>query len=227
MSSPEVCGQPAYTGDPYYRARAFRPNEANAWGGFQTDSSLLGLVAYRLYENGMTLEQCKGYWTTVLSAMNPGTTDLQLTVLLPWALNRAGLTDFMAVLYEAMDEVMLGYEYWQPLQPAEGTALITMFLPEGSMLNLEEPVITLSDTDGQKLSFSGLVDATGTMSFLALPGSYAVSLTVLDNLQSRMVTWSYDGQQWTQTDTASPAASAPVLTLAAGETCELQTAGLT
>ena len=69
MSNPEACGQPAFVGGLYYEPNAHRPNEANGWGGFYADSSLLSLIACRLYQAGMTLDQCKSYWTTVLSAM--------------------------------------------------------------------------------------------------------------------------------------------------------------
>ena len=226
MSSPQVCGQPAYTGGLFYRPTVFKPNEANEWGGIQADSSLLGLVAYRLYEGGMTLEQCKGYWSTVLSAINPGTTNRQLTVLLPWALNRAGLTEFMSLLYGAMDEVLMGYDYWQPSQPAEGSALVTMFLPEESFLAHSEPVVTLTGTDGQAASFSSTIDPTGSLSLLVLPGSYEVSITVLDNGLSQMVTWIYDGVSWIQKDPASEDATTASLTLSDGVTVQLNTEGL-
>ena len=220
MSNPEACGQPAFVGGLYYEPNAHRPNEANGWGGFYADSSLLSLIAYRLYQAGMTLDQCKSYWTTVLSAIGPGLTGQQITVLLPWALNRCGLADFHSALQEALNETLIGYTYAPSSTPITGCGLVCMYLPLDGFLALAEPVLTLHPADEER-RLRSWADTTGAVAVQALPGTYTASLTYLDTGSGTMLTLYYDGQQWV----VDPAAAAE-LTVAEGETMELSTAGL-
>ncbi len=130
MEEPHRYSQPAFTWDIFYHPNVRTPTMLNDLGGVHSNSSLLNVLAYRLYEKGgMTLEEGRAFWFTVDCAMVPGTDYAQLARLLPWALRTSGLEKYETVLQQALDATRLGNTDMPESMDAD-RALLTLRLPD-------------------------------------------------------------------------------------------------
>ena len=71
MSSPMEYGQPVEKGGRYYYPLAAEPMNDPDYGGVHANSSLLGQMAYKLYEAGMGLREQQSLWFTSIELITP------------------------------------------------------------------------------------------------------------------------------------------------------------
>ena len=155
MSEPHKYGQPEYTWDLYYTPTVKTPTTLNDRGGVHTNSSLLNVLAWYLYEQGgMTLEEGRAFWFTVDCAMVPGTDYAQLAELLPWALRAAGLTKYEEALSQALAQTRLGDETLPTVMDAD-RALLTLNLPENSIFGDEQWIMYILSVNPERLVEAG------------------------------------------------------------------------
>ena len=147
LSEPHRFQQPEFTWDVYYVPNVRTPTVLNDEGGVHSNSSLLNVLAWRLYEKGgMTLEEGRSFWFTVDCAMVPGTDYAQLAELLPWALRAAGLERYDLELRRALDATRLGVEV-MPEGLDEDRALLTLTLPENKAFDDEQWILYVVSVD--------------------------------------------------------------------------------
>ena len=69
-----------------------KPGAANDQGGVHFSSSMLNLIAYKLYADyGMSYGDAVRLWTMVAMGITPRTNYYQMSVLLKWAVDECGL----------------------------------------------------------------------------------------------------------------------------------------
>ena len=131
MGNPHAYGQPAFTGDLYYKLPVNEASMINDEGGVHANSSLLNLIAYRLIHEGrMTMEEARAYWFAVDCAMVPGNDYAQLRDLLPWVMKIQGMERYGETLVRAMEDTRLGETWTQPETIAENRAIVELKLPD-------------------------------------------------------------------------------------------------
>ncbi len=172
MSDPHRFQQPEFTWDIYYMPAVRTPTVLNDQGGVHNNSSLLNVLAWRLYEKGgMTLEEGRSFWFTVDCAMVPGTDYAQLGELLPWALRVAGLEAYGQELQRALDATRLGRAAL-PEMLDDNRALLTLTLPENAAFDDEQWILYLFSVDVGRLidTVMGLIGEVSAGNFDGLPG---------------------------------------------------------
>ena len=144
MDDPHRFGQPEFSWDLYYKEKVKTPSAVNDHGGVHTNSSLLNQISYMMVsEGGMSLEEARTFWFMVDCAMVPQTDYLQLSELLPWVLEKAGLEKYSETLDKAMEAVRLGQDS-MPETFGDDRALVTLHLPETETFDQHNWVLTLT-----------------------------------------------------------------------------------
>lgn len=173
MAEPHRFSQPEFTWDVYYVPNVKTPTTLNDRGGVHGNSSLLNDLAWRLYEKGgMTLEEGRAFWFTVVCAMAPGTDYPQMAELLPWALRAAGLTQYETELQMALDATRLGVESIPDTFDAD-RALLTLRLPENEIYSDDQWIMTVYTVNTDRLveNVMGLVNSLISGDISMLPES--------------------------------------------------------
>ncbi len=99
MIKPEDFDQPNYVWDQFYGPHTNSPSDANDRGGVHVNSSLLSKIAASLCtKNGMSQEDAVRFWTTAAMGMTPRAGYPEMSALLNWALETAGLEDYQNAL---------------------------------------------------------------------------------------------------------------------------------
>jgi len=131
MSSPEAFIQPRSVWGKYYGPQTDTPNTANDRGGVHSNSSMLNLIAYSLcVEYGMSYEEAVRLWVTTAAGMTSKTDYIQMSTLLPWALEEAGESDrYRDALSRLTEETRIGSAEMPETLP-EGQKLVLLTLPD-------------------------------------------------------------------------------------------------
>ncbi|MDD2649347.1 MAG: M4 family metallopeptidase [Eubacteriales bacterium] len=130
MTDPNRFAQPAYVGDRYYVPDAAVPGQTNDRGGVHVNNSLLCLVATKLCEAGMTLEEARSLWTTFICGLVPGSDYEDVCRMLPFAADLSGLSRYKEAIVKALDEI--GLDNSEPFAVIkEGCGLLSMDVPKG------------------------------------------------------------------------------------------------
>lgn len=169
MSDPHRFQQPEFTWDIYYTPNALTPAELNDRGGVHTNSSLLNVLAWWLYEKGgMTPEEGRAFWFTVDCAMVPGTDYPQLAELLPWALRATGLDQYGTELRRALDATRMGVDA-VPDSFDDDRALLTLRLPDNAIFDDGQWIMVLLSVDVDQL-----ISTAGSLLLQAAAGDYSM-----------------------------------------------------
>ena len=130
INDPHLFSQPEFSWDLYYIPNVKTPSPSNDHGGVHRNSSLLNMIFYYLVsDGGMTLDEARTFWFMVDCAMVPQTDYTQLSELLPWALEAAGMEQYSDTLSEAIEKTRLG-EHDMPETIDEDRAVLTLSLPD-------------------------------------------------------------------------------------------------
>ena len=137
MLNPNDYQQPEYVWDIYYASPTLAPNDINDRGGVHYNSSILNRLAARLYlEDGMSLEEMKSFWMTVIFGMTPMTDLPQIADTLRWALTESGNEKYETVLEKDIQEAQLTRTEI-PDQIEEGRQLVSLQLPDTPVMSDE------------------------------------------------------------------------------------------
>ena len=94
MTDPEAFAQPEYVWGKYYGPQVTKPTSMNDRGGVHYNSSMLNLIGCKLCtEYGMSYEDAVRLWVMTAAGITPKTDYIQMSTLLPWALEESGESD--------------------------------------------------------------------------------------------------------------------------------------
>lgn len=128
MKNPHEYRQPEFRWDTYYAPNVTEGTEVNDRGGAHTNSSLLGIVSYRLDQAGMESEDQFYFWMNVAFAMTPSTDYAQMAELLPWCMEQTGYTQYVPVVNKAIEDA--AYTRVEiPKTPVAGMGKIALTYP--------------------------------------------------------------------------------------------------
>ncbi len=106
ISDPHSFQQPEYIGDSYYYPPTDSPSDQNDNGGVHWNSSLLSLVAYRLWQEGMPLEDMKALWVNSIMLITPGSGYEEVCASLLMSVDMMGLNaGYRSVITDAFTAI--------------------------------------------------------------------------------------------------------------------------
>ena len=171
MSDPNQYSQPAHSWDMYYQPNVLVPTDINDHGGVHVNSSLLNNLAYRLCtDGGMTLEEARAYWFAVDCALVPGSDYAQLRELLPWMLERTGLSGYQQAMKEALSATRLG-DGSEPETIGAEEAMLELNLPDNEVFQDGNWILTVMNVNTGRLReiVNDLKERFETRDFTGLP----------------------------------------------------------
>ena len=143
-----------------------------------TNSSLLNVISYKLYEAGMSNVDQDYFWTNVAIAMTPRTDFAQLAEILPWCMKSAGFSQYEEAVRKALEET--GYSNRQiPESVGEGKALITFTYSLPEKYQKMDSAVILYDQDGSEREiWTWPEGGTDRVAAVVREGSYAVAIII-------------------------------------------------
>ena len=215
MSSPNRYQQPAFVGDLYYWPSVLYPDfDANDLGGVHINNSLLGHIAYRMGQTGMSYEQQISMWLNSIEMLTPTSSYEDLHGILLLSLKINGLLESCGgVLNASFADAGLNDDWSKTYLTSErdGCGRVTV---ETSEEIAQSPArIFFQATTGSKETFRGFPNADGTVSLLLPAGSYIAQLSV-GNGENR-VNYNYSSSGWVKDG------SFGTFSVSAGKTTEL------
>ena len=167
MSKPNDYQQPTFVGDLYWVPKAGGYNEMMDYGGVHTNSGLLNTVAYRLYKEGMTIDELRNLFSGVICALTPSTGNKEMGELLQFSAKISGLSQFSELIKNVCTEVGFGINADILLRAPEGSGRLVMYLPETEnidrdkgmlmVINMQEALLNM--LFGGSLSENGVDDS--------------------------------------------------------------------
>lgn len=131
MSSPELFEQPSFVGGEYYVPGVTVPQASlNDMGGVHVNSSLVNLTAVRLWQAGMSLEELRILYTTLICMMIPSNGFLEFARMLPIAMSMCDLSAWTGRAAAIVSEIGLDTDGRTLLRLEPGCGKLTFTLPE-------------------------------------------------------------------------------------------------
>ena len=194
MSDPNAHEQPAFVGDIYYVAPILNPVfEINDYGGVHINNSLVGNIAYRMDEAGMTYEQQISMWLTSVELLTPQSDYQDLHGALLFSLKINGmLQEFGPAINTAFRELGLDQDWTVTYKTAErdGCGRVTMYVDEGTAQ--EACSLSFYDLEGNIFSYA-FPDPDGVITALLPEGQYLVAFQILMDNELQGVILRTDG----------------------------------
>jgi len=162
MSKPNDYGQPTFVGDLYWVPKTLGYNQMMDYGGVHTNSGLLNTVAYRLYKEGMTIDELRNLFSGVICSLTPATGNKEMGELLQFSAKISGLGQFSELIKKVCSEIGFGIDADILLRVPEGSGRLVMYLPETEnldrdngmlmVINMEEALLKMLLGGDQDLS---------------------------------------------------------------------------
>lgn len=224
MSDPHRFEQPGYTWDMYYVPNVKTAKDENDCGGVHTNSSLLNLIAWRLHEKGMPVEDEFYYFMQVIMTVVPGMDYPLMAKLLPWSMKLAGFEKWLPVLEEAIEETRIAEI--DPSGVPDGCFMLYCPLPE-LMYNVADQMrLMFFNQEGQAV-YSIWPDARANSILCVGPaGEYEIYMSMAGESEDESFSWVLTGDSWLL---LSPGADLPddiLFTFEEGSIYELPEEGL-
>ncbi len=180
MSQPNDYEQPAYVWDKYYVPAVSQGSDYNDQGGVHTNSSLLNLIAYRLNESGMSLEDQLYYWQNVALVLTPRTDYEQIALILPWALKVIGMEQYTDVVRSAIKETRIS-DPTLPDTVENDLARFQIVFPDQEILDNYDVTASAYDIETENEYITWAEDETGLIALTVDSGYYMFTIELEDN----------------------------------------------
>lgn len=125
IKDPHAHLNPEFRWDAYYAPPVAMGTATNDFGGAHANSTILGLISYRLDQAGMQPADQFYFWMNVELAMTPRTDYAQMAQLLPWCMEQAGYPQYVGALQAAIDAARLT-ALEEPATPPAGTGRVSI-----------------------------------------------------------------------------------------------------
>ncbi|MBQ6518109.1 MAG: M4 family metallopeptidase [Anaerolineaceae bacterium] len=188
MSNPNAYQQPVFVGDRYWVPKAGGYNQAMDYGGVHTNSGLLNSVAYKLYNEGMTIDELRHLFSGVICGLTPSTGNAEMGELLLFSAKISDLDNFSELIKKVCDEIGFGINANMLLRVPEGCGRLVMYLPETEKLDRDKAQLTVINMQEAlfNILFSGFMD---TEEVEELTQEQQATMLILAILQSAKMTW--------------------------------------
>ena len=215
MSDPNKYEQPAFVGDVYYWPSTRNPDfDVNDLGGVHVNNSLLGHIAYRMGQTGMSYEQQIGMWLNSIELLTPRSDYEDLHGALLFSLKINGLlSSYGGALNQAFADAGLNDDWSKSYLKATKSGCGRVFFETGEDGANALTKIFFQSQSGSKPVYCGFPDDNGTVSVLLPEGRYITQISVFRDNQR--LNYNYTGSGWVQNGNYY------VYTVKAGETLEL------
>ncbi|MBQ6510300.1 MAG: M4 family metallopeptidase [Flexilinea sp.] len=100
-------GHGLYVWDEFYTPPADYPDDYNDYGDVHHNANLISILAWRMYEAGMTPRDVFDFWFTFDLTLTPKTNFTEAAVKAPWIAEIAGLSEYAPVIQQAVEELRL------------------------------------------------------------------------------------------------------------------------
>lgn len=97
-----------YIWDEFYTPPAEYPDSDNDYGEVHHGSELVSILAWRMYEAGMTPREVFDYWFAFDLVLTPKTDFSETAVKAGWVAEIAGLSEYAPVIQQAVEDLHLG-----------------------------------------------------------------------------------------------------------------------
>lgn len=163
MSNPNAYQQPTFVGDLYWVPKAGGYNEMMDYGGVHTNSGLLNSVAYRLYKEGMTIDELRNLFSGVICSLTPTTGNREMGELLQFSAKISGLGQFSELIKKVCTEIGFGINADVLLRVPEGSGRLVMYVPETETLDRSKGMLMVINLQEALLNmlFGGDLDLSG------------------------------------------------------------------
>ena len=194
MSDPHRYEQPGYTWDLYYVPNAGYASDDNDSGGVHTNSSLLNLIAWRLHEQGMPIEEEAYYWMNVIMAIVPGIDYPTMARLLPWSMKQLGYDQWLPALEEAIEETRIAET--EPGYVPDGCCVVYCELPESVKQYSDILRITFFDKEWNSVSSTWPDARMKDFICVMKAGDYQLMIIVPGENPDDSASWVLTGDGW-------------------------------
>ena len=117
-----------YVWDQFYTPPTSYPDNDNDYGEVHHNSEVLSIIAWRMYEAGMTPREVFEYWFTFDLTLTPKTDFSETAAKAGWVAEIAGLSEYAPVIKQAAEDLRLNDES-VPEQLRDHQGLIVFFNP--------------------------------------------------------------------------------------------------
>ena len=224
MSDPHRYKQPEYTWDRYYASHVETPTDKNDSGGVHVNSSLLNLIAWRLHENGMPVEDEFYYWMNVIMAIVPGIDYPMMAKLLPWCMKQTGCEEWLPVLEAAIQETRIAET--EPGDIPDGCFMIRCEVPESLRERSDMLIMTFLDPNWKVVESIWPDVRLQSFAHVLQAGDYQIKLDAPGEDEAGSVIWLMAGDNWVCLNEDTPLPDDILFTYQAGRVYALPTEGL-
>ena len=163
MSDPHKYNQPEYVWDIFYSPHAYKPNDMNDRGGVHANSSILNLLAAKLFlEAKMSTADMKNFWMMTACGITPETDYYQMADVLQWAVRTTGYGRYEDVLNKYIEEGQFRRTQI-PDKMEQGRVLASLTLPDTPDLSDEYWVLA-----GIQIEMPSILDIIKMLGMLML-----------------------------------------------------------
>ena len=224
MNDPHRYRQPGYIWDLYYVPNVETAEELNDCGGVHTNSSLLNLIAWRLHEMGMPVEDEFYYWMNVDMAIVPGIDYPMMAYLLPWSMKQMGYDEWLPVLEAAITETRIAET--EPDSVPDGCFAVYCGLTESMEEHSEKTRLTFLDENLKEVGATWPDARMKSILFIMPAGNYQVLMTMFDETGENPASWIMSGDGWVCLADGGSVPESTLFTFDEGVIYELNTDGL-
>ena len=214
MSNPNEYSQPAFVGDRFYKAAVLAPDsDLNDNGGVHDNCSLLGHIAWKMDQTGLSRAKQISMWLMAVEMLTPCSDYSDLHGALLFSMKINGLKEYGPAMNAAFEEAGFN-EDWNKtylLVEKEGCGRVTARL--GGTMASQRVAVGFYTQNGTFVD-AAYVDPDGTASALLPAGKYIAAIIRMKDNGSLECRW-YTSSGWKTNGLGEP------FTLKAGETMEL------
>ena len=196
FTNPNEYSQPGFFWDQYFVPNVARGTDNNDNGGVHTNSSLLNVISYKLYEAGMDADDQCYFWMNVALALTPRTDFAQLAEILPWCTKSSGYSQYEDAVRKALEET--GYSNRAvPDGAPEGYTLLTFTsdLPE-KYQNYDQEVILIDQDNSEREIWTWPEGGAGQVAAVVREGRYAMFIMLTSQDEQDVVYYLYSEDGW-------------------------------
>ena len=194
--NPNEYRQPGFFWDQYFVPNVLKGTNNNDNGGVHTNSSLLNVISYKLYEAGMDADDQCYFWMNVALALTPRTDFAQLAEILPWCTKSSGYPQYEDAVRKALEET--GYSNRAvPDGAPEGYTLLTFTsdLPE-KYQNYDQEVILIDQDNSEREIWTWPEGGAGQVAAVVSEGRYAMFIMLTSQDEQDVVYYLYSEDGW-------------------------------
>ena len=196
FTNPNEYSQPGFFWDQYFVPNVLKGTNNNDNGGVHTNSSLLNVISYKLYEAGMDADDQCYFWMNVALALTPRTDFAQLAEILPWCTKSSGYPQYEDAVRKALEET--GYSNRAvPDGAPEGYTLLTFTsdLPE-KYQNYDQEVILIDQDNSEREIWTWPEGGAGQVAAVVREGRYAMFIMLTSQDEQDVVYYLYSEDGW-------------------------------